>query len=71
MKVETFKCDNCDTLKKEANHWWEVFRQSDGQGIAIFPFDGEPFEDWLKVADLCGQNCVAQFVSKNLQEASR
>jgi hypothetical protein len=22
MKVETFQCDVCGTLKRESNHWW-------------------------------------------------
>ena len=70
-EIKTYACDECRVQKKETNHWWEVFRLPDTQGIAIFPFDGESFEGWVKVADLCGANCVAQYMSKNLQGASR
>lgn len=73
MRIETVKCDNCDALRKEANHWWIVYRVETG-GLMIVPFGTRvAFTNAaLLVADtgvdLCGENCVAQYVSKNLSQ---
>lgn len=74
MKVDSWKCDNCTTQKKDANRWWKAWRFAQG-GSVIVPWDlevetithgsteykltNEPFH-------LCGESCVVQWLSKNV-----
>jgi hypothetical protein len=81
VRVETYKCDVCGAERKEANHWWKGrtahARSNGGRGpvVGVFVSKWEAHEKYFEHATpawseqeshLCGENCVAQFVSKSL-----
>lgn len=56
MKVDTFKCDVCGTMKGTGNHW---FLSSIECGVWIRPWLSEPIMD---DAHLCSDSCVLKTV---------
>lgn len=75
MKVETFQCDVCGTQKKAANRWWKVgiipaanTKLLTEIGMIVTPWEIVP-EDRTAIASiahLCGEQCLIQYISKNL-----
>ena len=65
-KTTQFVCDQCNTYKKENNHWWILDRG--GNSLKILPFS--------KLADIdegteyffCGESCLFKNLSSVLEE---
>jgi hypothetical protein len=58
MKTETYKCDECNTEREAANHWF---------GIVLKPKQLllEPLDPAVKYTfHLCGENCATKIVSR-------
>ena len=66
MKLATpYKCDGCEELKGEANHWWLVFKGS--ERFAVYMWDttlDAVTPDVSGAAHLCSESCVAKALSK-------
>lgn len=73
MKVDTYICDlpGCGVQKKDANHWWRVYRIEDGLVIANWSasFRDVTLPAAAEVADLCGEQHAIEWISKNLKSA--
>ena len=77
MRIETWKCDNpeCGKLQaQDSNHWWVVSRIKDTRSLLI-----KPLEDYLAAADfmdtvgtqtLCGRGCVQKVVERFMAEVT-
>jgi hypothetical protein len=60
MKVDTYKCDVCGTVKGENNHW---FRAETGiAGLELNPWGVMPASG--STVDLCSDQCVIKTVQK-------
>ena len=68
MKVDSYKCDVCQTQKREANHWFRGYKLLITRGVVVIEWDGSPPLDDVEnfESHLCGADCVMQWVSKNL-----
>lgn len=62
MKVDTYRCDVCATVKAETNHWWIVTNSP--EGLTVSPFDTDYRND--NDIDCCGAACVIKKVSEYL-----
>lgn len=61
-------CDQCNTLKGETNHWYQIgeeqCRGEHSPRMFILPYS----ETVLREAvDLCGASCVLKYLSKKLE----
>jgi len=66
----TYKCDGegCESIKKEANHWWLV-RAENGSARAAY-FNARPMsEESVDERDLtmCSESCVSKALSRWMQ----
>lgn len=74
MKVDSYKCDQCATQKREVNHWFKGYTLPNNAGLVIVQWDvtravidGDSLVlDLDKAAHLCGASCVTEWLSKNL-----
>lgn len=77
MKVDTYKCDICGIQKQDANHWFRAFTVPGGAIILTWDavkddgsmpsFESTPgFFVVKNIADICGADCVTQWLSRNL-----
>ncbi len=77
MKFESVKCDECQRVKGEANHWLRMFvsaKDPEGDFCVSIPtdgiltmkhdHDGHPAE--VSALDLCGQSCALKLLAKLL-----
>ena len=66
-EVKQYICDECQAVKKEANHWWVLFPQSNGS-ITLFRW---PQDDSIPqgLFHLCGQQCVIARLNKFMESA--
>jgi hypothetical protein len=71
MKVDTYACDVCQTIKKDTNHWWLMW--IDGHDDASFcglpAMHAAPWNlRGLATAEfhLCGEACVQKKVAEFL-----
>ncbi len=66
-KVESYRCDICGTLKKEANHWFVAVRVPYGAHIYVWdaPCAGHDHEN---IAHLCGSECATKFMMRCLSQ---
>jgi hypothetical protein len=64
----TYKCDGegCESIKKEANHWWNVWIQRVGTPVLqVRPMrDGQAGDDELT---MCSESCVSKALSRWMQ----
>jgi hypothetical protein len=59
-----WKCDQCDTRKGKANHWWQAFGQEGAiPAFLIFPWNEEMAEESGR-QHLCSESCVAKAASQ-------
>jgi hypothetical protein len=67
VKVDTYKCDICGTIKGENNHWFRV----DGgiMGLELNPWGIMPPTG--TTLDLCSDQCVIKVVQKWLTEQAQ
>jgi hypothetical protein len=75
MKIQTFRCDVCKTIKQETNHWWLVdIRLTGHSTLDITPWiEIEAQSDtigseWTRF-HICGEQCVQKKVSEFLAQA--
>lgn len=61
MQAMVFKCDNCNSERKEANHWF-VARAQDDSSSSFAAFSLWPFNETTAVykgaKHLCGEACL-------------
>lgn len=60
-RIEQVKCDICGTLKKETNHWFSAWVDSNG-AFRLFQNADAEF-----LADICGQQCAIAALNNYLQ----
>jgi len=63
------QCDECGTIKKQANHWYTA-RLSDDGGELIIGRLKEGVEPPEGTADLCSHECLFKAVNKWMMERS-
>ncbi len=65
MIVETFACNECKVLRREANHWFRAAKLSSGV-FTIAPWDNGPLmlADGDKEQHLCSEKCASVAMSK-------
>lgn len=62
-----YACDICKQTKKDSNNWFKG--QLRGGGIGIVPWRESNDSDTAEeVADLCGEACVHEWISRNLSK---
>lgn len=67
MKVDTFKCDGCSTMKGDLNHWFAV--SPTGSSIIVSAWhDGDGYAHYC--SDACVIKAVQQWLSAQ-KEASQ
>lgn len=64
MKVNTYKCDVCGTMKGENNHWFRV--GSGVSGLELNAWGAVPESE--TTVDLCSDECVIKIVQKWLTQ---
>jgi len=66
MKIETYSCDECGSLRRESNHWWMIsqIRWPNVTGYCILPWCDSGDRDVL--VHLCGLECIQRRLSKLL-----
>lgn len=58
-------CDYCGEVKKESNHWFKIFLNSDQDCLVIYKYDPKISPDDKKVTkDACGSQCVQKAVEE-------
>ena len=62
-KVDTYKCDQCGTLRGGTNHWFKVIRFYNSRTLRITPWDGLDGIDEGIECHLCSLACVIRFIS--------
>jgi hypothetical protein len=62
MKVVTYKCDACETVKKETNHWFGIRLHRDLGTIVIMPFSKIPEDVMEEFEHVCGGECLLKRV---------
>lgn len=67
MKVDTYKCDICGTIKGENNHWFHVNGRS--TGLELSPWGAVSSTE--TTVDLCSDQCVIKVVQKWLTEQAQ
>ena len=67
--VQSYKCDVCGTIKKEANHWFVAVAVPQGVHIYTWNAPGAGY-DQENVAHLCGMQCTTRFMMRALAEES-
>lgn len=69
MKIDTFKCDQCGSMKGQTNHWWAFYSElwGDGRGYStvIITLD-QANESGVDVQHYCGVPCLTQALHKAL-----
>lgn len=68
MKINTYRCDECDKVKGEANHWWVVgppFTRKTKTALSISSW-GQVALACKGIVHLCGQACVLKVVDRFL-----
>jgi hypothetical protein len=60
MKVDTYKCDVCGTIKGENNHWFRI--DTGVSGLELNAWGVMPLSSTS--ADLCSDQCVIKVVQK-------
>lgn len=77
MKEVTYRCNKCNAVRQEANHWWVVSitrkgeedEGDDWRRLEITPWEGtwtnkdDAAEEYEQILHLCGQGCVGQVVA--------
>jgi len=73
VKIETYRCDECGTLKEQSNHWWAVNTRADSPQLAIEPLDQALMARGGSLAttqkSLCGRECVQKTVERFMTDA--
>ena len=63
MKLSTpYKCDYCDRLKGETNHWWLAAHKPD-KGLLLTPWDWEGAK-LPGVKHICSEQCASKALSR-------
>ncbi len=60
MKVDTYKCDVCGTIKGENNHWFRI--DTGVAGLELNAWGVMP--ESATTVDLCSDQCVIKIVQK-------
>ena len=60
MKVDTYKCDVCGTIKGENNHWFRI--DTGVSGLELNAWGVMPPSE--TTVDLCSDQCVIKVVQK-------
>lgn len=64
MKVETWKCDQCEKSRdKDSNHWFELVHAANRGQLYIRKFQGEQAAD---IEHICGQECLQKAIDRHL-----
>ena len=62
-----YACDICKRQKQDSNRWFKAYLMS--HGILITDWDESQLdEEPLAQADLCGESCVHEWISRNLSK---
>ena len=64
MKIDSYKCDVCGTMKGENNHWFRI--DAGPSGLELNAWGVVPAT--ATSADLCSDGCVMKMVGKWLTE---
>jgi hypothetical protein len=64
MKVDTYKCDVCGTIKGENNHWFRI--DTGVSGLELNAWGVMP--PTATTVDLCSDSCVIKVVGKWLTQ---
>ena len=68
MKLSSpYKCDYCDNMKGETNHWWLLLVNP---SFELHPWD-ENFLDAKGVEHICSQACAAKALSSWMSLVSK
>ena len=75
-RIEKIICDACGKEKQQSNHWYGMIANFDAAhddwkmyAIAVCPADtvsAVTDKDWRQIADVCGQACAIDCVSRFL-----
>ena len=60
MKVDTYKCDVCGTVKGENNHWFRI--ETGGVSLELSAWGVAPAT--ATTVDLCSDSCVIKTVQQ-------
>ncbi len=60
MKVDTYKCDICGTIKGENNHWFRI--DAGASGLELNAWGVKPPLE--TTVDVCSDQCVIKIVQK-------
>ncbi len=60
MRIDTFKCDVCGTIKGENNHWFRI--ESGAGGLQVGAW--KTMTETASTVDLCSDACVIRVVQK-------
>lgn len=66
MKITTYECDVCGTVKQKSNHWFTYNATSGFVGVHIYQWH-QKHVDLEGVKHLCGIGCVTKKVNELLQ----
>ena len=68
MKVQyPYRCDYCQNLKGETNHWW--LRPQDAEQFRLLRWD-QSLADMDGYDHICSESCAAKALSKWLAQAN-
>jgi hypothetical protein len=70
MKIASYRCDRCETLKGESNHWWLRLPELDAPGFVLIAWDDQTAER-EKVEHICSQACASKALSFWMESVSK
>lgn len=64
-RLETYTCDGCNAIKKDANHWWDVLVITERSGLGdrlniMAHCDPAP----PNTQQMCGIECAQKFIAQ-------
>ncbi len=62
MKVVTYKCDACEKVKGETNHWFGVRHHPNLGTVVIISFSKIPEDEMEEFELVCGAGCLLKRV---------
>lgn len=64
MKVETWKCDQCNKHRdKDSNHWFELVHAAGSGSLLVRKFSSDEAE---YIEHICGQECLQKAIDRHL-----
>ena len=63
MKIVTYKCNACEKVKGETNHWFGVRLHQELGTVVIMPFSKIPPDAMEQFEHVCGAECLLKRVN--------